>query len=183
MDRDTFGGTAEVFGGIAFLNACGTATGRQSESFLDALHPLGLSGYVVTEQSTVDTFAAPLGREFLSAFAVRGEPLGQVMRQLRGRVPLGLIYGSYCPPVLHVRWGNQGPQANDESVQVVLTSVASGTKLGRAAVASTIASLPLPAHPYRSLVPMDRATGLCLPAGKTMSFALHNYWTSRGRDS
>ena len=106
MEGDSFEDTAEVFGGVAFLNACGTAGGDTSGSFLDALHPLGLSGYVVTEQVTVDTFAAPLGREFLSAFAVRGEPLGQVMRRLRGQVPLGLIYGSYCPPVLRVRRGS-----------------------------------------------------------------------------
>ena len=41
--------------------------------------------------------AAPLGLEFLSAFSLRGELLGTVMRQLRAPVPLGLLYGSYCP--------------------------------------------------------------------------------------
>jgi hypothetical protein len=61
LEGDPFDAPAEVFGGIAFLNACGTAGKEESGSFLEALHPLGLSGYIATEHVTVDTFAAPSG--------------------------------------------------------------------------------------------------------------------------
>ena len=148
MESDPFAEPAEVFGGVAFLNACGTATGNKSESFLDALHPLGLSGYIVTEQSTVDTFAAPLGREFLNAFAVRGEPLGHVMRQLRGQVPLGLLYGTYCPPLIRVSRGGQSLPGSSDTGTVVLTSPATGNKLGRSATDRLTEPCPLPLYPY-----------------------------------
>ena len=149
MEGDPFADAGEVFGGVAFLNACGTAGGDKSGSFLEALHPLGLSGYIATEQSTVDTFAAPLGHEFLSAFVVRGESLGSVMRTLRGRVPLGLLYGSYCPSAIHVRRDPLDPSA--DGAPIVLTRAAFGVKLGRAPVQTATESHPLPPLPYRSL--------------------------------
>ena len=132
LESDPFADAGETFGGVAFLNACGTAQRSAAGSFLDALHPLGLSGYVATEQVTVDTFAAPLGRQFLTAFAAGGEPLGKVMRTLRGQVPLGLLYGSYCPPMIRVRHGNPEPTAPPDASAVAMAKVATGKKLGRA---------------------------------------------------
>ncbi|MFO0798483.1 MAG: tetratricopeptide repeat protein [Gemmataceae bacterium] len=157
LEGDPFADAGSVFGGVAFLNACGTAVAEKSGSFLDALHPLGLTGYVATEQVTVDTFAAPLGREFLTAFAVRGEPLGKVMRQLRGQVPLGLLYGSYCPSAVHVR---REPRAPADAAPIVLTQAAVGTKLRRDPTRAHAETHPLPPQPYRSLQaygPADRA--------------------------
>ncbi len=151
MEGDPFADAGEVFGGVAFLNACGTAQKNAAGSFLEALHPLGLSGYVATEQVTVDTFAAPLGREFLNAFAVRGEPLGKVMRTLRGQVPLGLLYGSYCPPMIQVRREGQGTPSTAVAGPVVVTGAVAGKKLGRAPGAAAAAGYPLPETPYRSL--------------------------------
>lgn len=148
LESDPFAEAGEVFGGVAFLNACGTAQAAPSGSFQDALHPLGLSGLIATEQTTIDTFAAPLGREFLRAFAVGGEELGAVMRAMRGRVPLGLIYGSYCPPVLRVR--RTAEPAGQKAAGVVFTRITSGTKLGLPGLAART-DRPLPAHPYRSL--------------------------------
>lgn len=157
LEGDPFADGGSVFGGVAFLNACGTAVAEPSGSFLDALHPLGLTGYVATEQVTVDTFAAPLGREFLTAFAVRGEPLGKVMRQLRGQVPLGLLYGSYCPSAVHVRHESRAPA---DAAPIVLTRAGVGTKLRRDPTHPPAETHPLPPQPYRSLQaygPADRA--------------------------
>lgn len=149
LEGDPFADAGNVFGGVAFLNACGTAYGDKSSSFLEVLHPLGLSGYIATEQVTVDTFAAPLGREFLSAFVVRGEPLGRVMRQLRGQVPLGLLYGSYCPSTIHV--ARESRKTVADTGPIVLTRAEIGTKLRRLPDESSLESYPLPPEPYRSL--------------------------------
>ena len=162
LEGDDLDGGGRV-GGIAFLNACGTAGESQSGSFLDALHALGLSGLVGTEQETIDTFAAPLGLAFLRGFIVRGDPLGRVMRELRGQVPLGLLYGSYCPPIIRV--AAPGQEALDRGSKIVAHQSKAGTKLGRTAgtaeaPATTANDQPLPDLPYRSLQsyrPEDRA--------------------------
>src|SRR5262249_2994311 len=90
-------------GGLAFLNACQTAEASAMGSFLDALNDVGLSGLVATEQQTIDTFAHPFGLDFLDGFLYQGEPLGSLLHRLRSRVPLGLLYGAYCLPHIHVR--------------------------------------------------------------------------------
>jgi hypothetical protein len=148
MESDPFADAGDVFGGIAFLNACGTAQKEASGSFQDALHPLGLSGLIATEQTTIDTFAAPLGRTFLTSFAVECLELGAVMRAMRSQVPLGLVYGSYCPPVLKVRRTADSTDAKPGAV--VHTRITSGTKLGLPGLPARDAR-PLPPHPYRSL--------------------------------
>ena len=65
---------------------------------------------IATEQQTVDTFANPLGLDFLEAFLDHGEPVGRVLQRLRGRVPLGLLYATYCPP--HLRKSPPAPAAD-----------------------------------------------------------------------
>src|SRR5262249_4841513 len=81
---------------------------------------------------------------------VRGEPLGQVMRRLRGQVPLGLLYGSYCPSAIHVRREPAVPSG--ESALIVQTRAGVGTRLRRDADGAAAPELPpLPPQPYRSL--------------------------------
>ena len=166
-------------GGLAFLNACQTVESAEAGSFFDALHSLGFSGMVGTEHQTVDTFANPLGLTFLEEFLIQGQPIGQVMRSLRAHVPLGLLYGTYCPPDIRVHQnqatggGNGDDFVADDSVKVVGAAPTVGATLGAsggrnedsvyivnvAPTAGTVLSAtgvvreapPLPNEPYRSL--------------------------------
>src|SRR5262249_9231308 len=70
----------------------------------------------------------------------------------RGRVPLGLLYGTYCPP--HIRVAK--PAANGSSVasSIVEAERQGGLALGSALDTPTAMSerlAPLPVEPYRSL--------------------------------
>ena len=154
----------ENFGGLAFLNACQTAEAGAVGSFFEAFHSVGFAGMIGTEHQTVDRFANPLGIDFLEAFLDRGEPVGSALRNLRGRVPLGLLYGTYCPPDIRVDRGSV--QDGFEVRQVHVRGVA--LSAGPAAQLSATAVLPpLPLEPYRSLDYYDRETGRCLPAATT----------------
>jgi WD40 repeat protein len=143
--------------GLVFLNACRTAEAGAAGSFLDALHNVGLGGLIATEQQTIDTFASPLGVDFLEAFLDRGEPAGRVLQQLRGRVPLGLLYATYCPPHIRVvrAGGAPAPETATDSVEVSLRAAAPGVALGAVAVPAD-GLPPLPEKPYRSLMYYDR---------------------------
>jgi WD40 repeat protein len=140
-------------GGLAFLNACQTAEDSPLGSFLDTLYDFGLSGAIATEQQTIDTFAAPFGLDFLEAFLDRGEPAGAALRRLRARVPLGLLYATYCPPYLRMRAAAEAAQPAAPAVQVV--DRVAGTPLGAAPPAPRPAG-PLPPKPYLSLAYYDR---------------------------
>ena len=144
-------------GGLAFLNACQTIEATESGSFLDTLHDLGLSGLVATEHQTINTFAAPFGIDFLTAFLDRGEPIGLALQKLRAeRLPLGLLYGTYCPPGLRVLTKPDEALKTGEAVNlpgIRLRAVAAAR--GRARSVSS-PPLPLPEHPYRSLGMYDR---------------------------
>ncbi|HVK08078.1 MAG TPA: hypothetical protein VM597_04810, partial [Gemmataceae bacterium] len=147
----------DVVGGVVFLNACGTAQAGKAGSFLKALHRLRLSGVVATEAETLDTFAGPAGLTFLKEFVAGGRPIGPVLRDLRGRVPLGLLYGSYCPP--HIRVVPAGTGAGPEAA-VAPVAPAGGKSLRRPDPAREPARHPLPDKPYRSFLyftPRDRA--------------------------
>jgi WD40 repeat protein len=92
-------------GGLAFLNACRTVEPSQVGSFLDTLHSADLSGMVGTEQVVTPSYARRFGMQFLTRFLGRGEPIGKLLQDLRQSVPplpLGLLYGVYCPPSLRV---------------------------------------------------------------------------------
>ena len=142
----------EHFGGLAFLNACQTAEGGAGVAFFEALHNVGFAGMIGTEQQTVDTFAHPLGLDFLEAFLERGEPVGPALRKLRGRVPLGLLYGTYCPPDIRVDQGSREESMGQAHVQGL------GLAAGPASHAKSTDRLPqLPDEPYRSLAYYDRA--------------------------
>jgi formylglycine-generating enzyme required for sulfatase activity len=141
-------------GGLAFLNACQTAERGTGGSFFEAFHKVGFAGMIGTEQRTIDTFAHSLGLDFLEAFLERGEPAGAVMRQLRCRVPLGLLYGTYCPPGIRVDRGS--PHENLTIQQVQVEGIAqSAVRATRELATGTCP--PLPDEPYPSLAYYDRA--------------------------
>ena len=140
----------EKFGGLAFLNACQTAERGESGSFFEAFHNVGFAGMIGTEDQTVDQFANPLGLDFLEAFLNRGEPVGSALRKLRGRVPLGLLYGTYCPPDIRV---DRGHSKDSLDIRQVHTE---GVALSGGPAAHETALPPLPDDPYRSLAYYDR---------------------------
>ena len=91
----------------------------------------------------------------MQAFLLDGEPAGETLRRLRrDAAPLGLVYGTYCPPLLRVQQGSNDDAAAAEDQPSVETeqSTAPDVPLGRAAVAS----LPLPEEPYRGLAYFER---------------------------
>lgn len=136
-------------GGLAFLNACQTAESGEGGSFFDAFHSLGFSGMVGTEHQTIDTFANPLGLDFLDAFVFTGRPLGEVMRDLRARVPLGLLYGTYCPPNIHIRFSDDSHSSVRDTVKIQNWDLEAGRALGTSTEVQ--APVELPDQPYRSL--------------------------------
>jgi formylglycine-generating enzyme required for sulfatase activity len=142
----------EQFGGLAFLNGCRTAEAGAAGSFFEAFHSVGFAGMIGTENQTVDVFANPFGLDFLEAFLERGEPVGDILHRLRGRVPLGLLYGTYCPPNIRVERGQPcgAPEVHEERI----TGRALG--VGGAAGAPGRAWPPLPEEPYPSLRHYDR---------------------------
>src|SRR5262249_17939689 len=91
----------ETSGGLVFLNPCTTAQAGELGSFLEAFHAARYSGLIATESLTVDTFANPFGLAVLDGFLYQGKPIGGLLSELRrGNLPLGLLYGTYCPPKL-----------------------------------------------------------------------------------
>jgi len=136
-------------GGIAFLNGCCTAERHNTGCFFDAFDNVGFSGMIGTEHQIIDTFANPMGLEFLEGFLIKHESLGKVMRRLHARVPLGLLYGTYCPSQLTVSMSAQGGSSSS-SVTIVQTRHDGGTALGTG-VFAVPETPPLPDEPYRSL--------------------------------
>jgi formylglycine-generating enzyme required for sulfatase activity/tetratricopeptide (TPR) repeat protein len=139
--------------GLVFLNACQTAEAGESGSFLETFYHLGMCGLIATEHQTIDTFASPFGLDFLDAFLTRGEAIGPVLQRLRGRVPLGLLYGAYCPPDIRVVPPDGG---GAEGVAVKEEAPRAGGTLGPGPTVRA-GHLPLPAKPYCSLQYYDRA--------------------------
>jgi WD40 repeat protein len=118
-------------GGLVFLNACQTAgsSGRGLGSFLKAFHDADFSGIIATEERTLDNLACPFGIEAMTAFLDRKEPIGEVLRRLRARyAPLGLLYGTYCPPDLQIR--TEAAPAAIDPIGEVRHGAAAGLPLG-----------------------------------------------------
>jgi tetratricopeptide (TPR) repeat protein len=119
-------------GGLVFLNACQTATSpdRGLGSFLKAFHDANFSGIIATEERTLDNVASPFGLEVMRSFLDERKPIGEVLRRLRGRyAPLGLLYGTYCPPDLQLR-SEAAPAAALSVGQVWLGGATEGALLG-----------------------------------------------------
>ena len=139
-------------GGLAFLNACQTAETGKMGSFFEAFHYVGFAGMIGTEQRTVDQFANVLGLDFMEAFLERGEAVGSTLRTLRCRVPLGLLYGTYCPPGIRVNLEKE--QSIQKIEQVTVAGVALGLPQSHDQFAKPLQQLP--DKPYCSLASYDR---------------------------
>ena len=158
MDMFRSQGDDDRLGGLAFLNACQTAESSEEGSFMDALNEVGLSGVIATEHQTVDTFAHPFGLDFLERFVMRGEPIGPLLQDLRSkRVPLGLLYATYCPPQIRVLGQNASTAGREIHYEQRLPGIALGGA-GRGLTEQRLGPepAPLPAEPYRRLAPFDR---------------------------
>jgi WD40 repeat protein len=147
--------------GLVVLNACQTAEEGREGSFMEALHDAGLSGMVATEERTVNVFAHRFGLDFLQAFLIDGEAIGPALQKLRAGghplAPLGLLYGTYCPPDIRARRPTPASPASfplpAAPTNAPPPEVFVGAFLGPQAES---VPPPLPEHPYRSLAYYDR---------------------------
>jgi hypothetical protein len=90
--------------GLVFLNCCRTAESGNLGSFLQTFHDYGFSGLIATEEQTLDSFANPFGLRVLERFLTPETAIGSTLHDLRRLyAPLSLLYGTYCPPDLHIR--------------------------------------------------------------------------------
>ncbi len=91
---------------IAFLNGCQTSEASEQGSFLRSFSRFDqVSGLISTEQETLDAFAHQFGMKFLTAFFLERKPVGTILRDLRREtLPLGLLYGTYCPPGIRLAY-------------------------------------------------------------------------------
>ena len=89
--------------GLVILNACRTAESGTIGSFLKCFHDRGYCGIIATEERTLDSFANPFGLGLLKGILGREGTIASMAAALRRKsLPLGLLYGAYCPPSLHV---------------------------------------------------------------------------------
>ncbi|MBI1322238.1 AAA family ATPase [bacterium] len=86
-------------GTIAFFNGCRTAIEAKEGSFLRSFTDRDLFvGVIGTENETINVYAYKIGLDFLKRFVVEGAHAGPLLRDIRcNTLPLGLLYGSYCP--------------------------------------------------------------------------------------
>ena len=145
--------TKERPAGLAFLNACRTAEAGTEGSFLETFHKLGMCGLVATEHQTIDTFASPVGLEFLEAFLERGEEVGTALHRLRRHVPLGLLYAAYCPPNIRL----VSEETAKARIEVTTVAPQGGALMGTRTAPPRAELPPLPDRPYRSLQFYDGA--------------------------
>ena len=155
--RDSSDEGPATSGGLVFLNACQTARSPDKGlgSFLKAFHDADFSGIIATEERTLDNVASPFGLDVMdgiprSARADRRDPAAAPL----SNAPLGLLYGTYCPPDVQIRT-DTAPGARDPIGQVGLITRARGVS------ADAAASL-LPLHLRRQ--PPERQAGRAAPS-------------------
>ncbi len=143
-------------GGLVFLNACRTAESGDLGSFLKTFHNAEFSGLIGTEEQTLDSFANPFGLGVLERFFTPGTSIGGILRGLRqSHGPLGLLYGAYCPPDLHVRAEDE-LGARGQVGQIEELTGAGGQLLGASRTEvveaeTAVRDQPLPEDPYLPL--------------------------------
>jgi hypothetical protein len=97
---------------LVFLNACGTAVvdpaGASSFPELFLKHDLGFLGFIGTETTVPDAFAAAFTQVFFEYLLAEME-IGRVMHASRWKLlneqtnPLGIVYSLYAAPEIRVR--------------------------------------------------------------------------------
>jgi hypothetical protein len=93
-----------------FLNAGRTAESGDLGSYQKVFHDAGFTGLIASEAEVIDTLAWSFGLDFLEGF-FDGRPAGELLWELRRRyAPLGLLYGTYCPPGLRFETGPAAPE-------------------------------------------------------------------------
>jgi WD40 repeat protein len=151
-DSDEDDGPAAT-GGLVFLNACQTAqgSGRGLSSFLKVFHDSSYSGLIATEERTIDRVANLFGLEALEGFLGRREPIGELLQRLRATyAPLGLLYGTYCPPELQLRPGDAAVFPIP-AVGSLLAGTVAGVLLGHRSPAAAAAAGLSASEPAESL--------------------------------
>jgi hypothetical protein len=95
---------------LVFLNACETGLRNplQTLDFVSLFLSIGARGVIVTEADIPDRFAAQFVKHFYQSF-LEGEGIGHCLLETRRHFleeydnPLGLIYGFYGDPSLHIK--------------------------------------------------------------------------------
>src|SRR5262249_48169347 len=137
-----------------FLNACMTAQAGDLGSFLEAFHAARYSGLIATESLTIDTFANPFGLAILDGFLYQGHPIGSLLSRLRkGNLPLGFLYGTYCPPDLKVPQLPESKPTEPAPVNPMVPTGQAGMPLKKDEPLPRPTDLPLPAKPYLPMSP------------------------------
>lgn len=152
-------------GGIAFLNACLTAQVTSGEgAYLSALIGCGLSGIIGTEHVIPDYYANQFGLELLKDFLNGSGPIAELMRDLRSKHPLGLLYATCCPPYITITpaalKAGTPPNRLEPDPAHAQRPDRPGALLGVAAVIAEEEERvlpPLPDAPYVALAAYDRS--------------------------
>jgi hypothetical protein len=104
---------------LVFFNACGSAmvdpVGASSFPELFLRRDLGFLGFIGTEATIPDSFAAEFARAFYG-FLLDGKEIGEALHATRWKLlddnmnPLGLLYSLYAEPEIRV-WRTDSPLA------------------------------------------------------------------------
>ena len=181
--------TGRATNGLVILNACRTAEPGGLGSFLKSFHDHNYCGIIATEERTLDTLANPFGLDLLRGFLGAGEPIGRLLRGLRRRnVPLGLLYGTYCPAHLAIR---KPEVASESSTPDPLAAVALPTARPAASLATEAQAAPQRRTPAGGRCPRGsrtcrwahtgRSIAPCSPAAMPMSSGSHCSWATPRR--
>jgi WD40 repeat protein len=136
------------------LNACRAAGGEDDADVPDLAEALGTRAFVAPYVPAPPEFANHIGVEFLTGFLSRGERLGRLLHQLRGReAPLGLLYTAHAPAELRVVLGAEGGGTAIRAEGRGEGAGAPGEKADETPEGPE--PLPLPETPYFPLTPYD----------------------------
>jgi len=132
---------------LVFLNAC---RGEGPETDVSALlQALGTRAALGPQVPLPIEAADHFGLEFLAGFLSRGERVGKLLQDLRGRIaPVGLLYTGYCPAGLRASF--TGEMA---ATAIRAEGAAEAAPAGRAEEGPE--PLPLPETPFRPLLPYE----------------------------
>ena len=92
-------GLKDVLGMVREFRGRDGATPLVLMGYANPIEAMGTRAFLAPRTPVPAAFANHFGVELLTGLLARGEPLGRLLQQLRGReAPLGLLYTAYCPP-------------------------------------------------------------------------------------